>query len=216
MNVLTRDQVREVDRIAIEELGMSGLVLMENAGRGVVDLLCETKRPERVFICCGKGNNAGDGFVIARQLDLLDVDVCVMTVGDVSQLSGDAAVNFELLTQTRVHITDRIDVLAGLRSEDWILDALLGTGARGQPRPPYDEAILAINTAPGRKMAIDIPSGLDADSGVAANCTVRADRTCTFVAAKPGLLKEDNQQWVGQLHIVSIGVPWKLLYQFGL
>lgn len=216
MNVLTREQVREVDRIAIEELGMSGLVLMENAGRGVVDRLCETSWPERVFIACGKGNNAGDGFVIARQLDLLDIDVCVITVGDVRQLKGDAAVNFELLSQTRVRITDRIDVLPGVQDEDWILDALLGTGAHGQPRPPYDEAILAINAAAGRKLAIDIPSGLDADSGKPADRTVRADHTCTFVAAKPGLLQEEAQPWVGQLHIVSIGVPWKLLHQFAV
>ncbi len=102
------------------------------------------------------------------------------------------------------------------RDTAWAVDALLGTGTRGAPRPPLDSAIRAMNQLPARRLAVDIPSGLDADHGQPSDPTVRADLTCTFVAAKPGLVAPLARPYVGQLHCVDIGVPRRLLSQFGL
>ena len=188
--VLTRDEVRQLDRAAIDQLGMSGLVLMENAGRGAADTLCRLGALKRVVIVCGKGNNAGDGFVIARHLDLQGISVQVVLCCDASELRGDALANFRLLPHTRAEVVSmlEIDRLDSLQPSDWVVDALLGTGATGEPRPPFDRAIKAMNGCEARKLAIDISSGLDADTGLPSKVTFRANYTSTFVAAKPGLL----------------------------
>lgn len=214
---LTRAQVRQVDRRAIETYGISGLVLMENAGRGVVDRLCEIGIDGPVVVCCGKGNNAGDGFVIARHLDLRGFDVRVLLWAVAEELSGDAAANFRILQKTDVPIEvfgdaadpQRLDgFLAGA---GWIVDALLGTGARGEPRPPLDTVIDRLNAAAARKLAVDLPSGLDCDTGEPARHTVRAAETCTFVAAKPGLLAAGAERYTGRVHVLDIGAPRKLV-----
>jgi len=141
---LTREQVREVDRCAITDYGMTGLVLMENAGRGCADLLCRQGINGPVVLCCGKGNNGGDGFVIARHLDLRGYDVRVLLFCDPAELAGDAAANYTTIELAGLPI---FRCPAGdpqpwlneqLADADWIVDALLGTGARGEPRPPLD------------------------------------------------------------------------------
>ena len=224
--ILTRAQVRQVDQRAIEVYGISGLVLMENAGRGVADRVCQLTGPGRVavgeashkvVICCGKGNNAGDGFVIARHLDLRGFDVRVLLWAEPSQLTGDAAVNYQILQKTDVPIEifgGRHDVgrleqqLAGAA---WIIDALLGTGARGEPRPPLDAVIDRLNAAAAPKLAVDLPSGLDCDTGEPARHTIRAAETCTFVAAKPGFFVPGADQYIGQMQVLDIGAPRRLV-----
>lgn len=214
---LTRDQSRQVDRRATEEYGISGLVLMENAGRGVADRLCELGIGGPVAICCGKGNNAGDGFVIARHLDLRGFQVRVLLWAEPSELTGDAAANYCILEKTGVPIeifADRHDaarVEAQLAGTAWIVDALLGTGARGEPRPPLDAVIEQLNAAAAAKLAVDLPSGLDCDTGRPARSTIRAAATCTFVAAKPGLFAPGADQYTGRVHVLDIGAPRKLI-----
>ncbi len=214
---LTRAQVRRVDRLAIEQFGISGLVLMENAGRGVADTLCELGIDGPVVVCCGKGNNAGDGFVIARHLDLRGHDVRVLLWGLPDELAGDAAANFRILGKTDVPIEVFSDSDEAARLDDalagaaWIVDALLGTGARGEPRPPLDVAIDRLNASSASRLAVDIPSGLDCDTGEPAEHTFAAAVTCTFVAAKPGLLADGAEAYVGRLHVLDIGAPRKLL-----
>ncbi len=215
--VLNRRQVREVDRRATEQYGMSGLVLMENAGRGVVDVLCRLGVNGPVILACGKGNNAGDGFVIARHLDIRGLAVRVLLWTDPAQLTGDARANFEILGRTDVPI-QRMDsanehrqIDAVLSRADWIVDALLGTGARGEPRPPFDGAIDRLNSASARRLAVDVPSGLDCDTGMAAQHAFRADHTCTFVASKPGFNQAGAERFTGQIHVLDIGVPAKLI-----
>jgi NAD(P)H-hydrate epimerase len=216
---LTRDQTRQVDRRAIEQYGMSGLVLMENAGRGVADRLCEAGIDGPVVVCCGKGNNAGDGFVIARHLDLRGHGVRVLLWAEPSELRGDAAANFRILEHTDVPIEvfgqrhDAARLEAQLADAAWIVDALLGTGALGEPRPPIDTVIQQLNAAAAPKLAVDLPSGLDCDTGQAARRTIRAAVTCTFLAAKPGFFAEDARQYTGRLHVLDIGVPGKLIEQ---
>lgn len=214
---LTRDQCRRVDRLAIEEFGMVGLVLMENAGRGVVDGICRLGLAPPVLVCCGKGNNAGDGLVIARHLDLRGWPVRVLIWAAADELTGDAGANFRILAHTDVPIelcdSRYEDALLERRLGDagLIVDALLGTGARGEPRPPFDRVIDRINAAAATRVAVDLPSGLDCDTGQAARHTIRAAHTFTFLAAKPGFFVPGVEQYTGEVHVCDIGVPAKLL-----
>jgi NAD(P)H-hydrate epimerase len=241
----TREQSRMVDRIAVEEYGFSGLMLMENAGRGVADVLCGFGIAGPVVICCGKGNNAGDGFVVARHLDLRGHAVRVLLWSNPEELTGDAATNFHILAKTDVPIevfrglsqfsskegqsrfsgglsqfsSDENGTVPFARLEtlfsgaSWIVDALLGTGARGEPRPPIDAVIDQLNAAAAPKLAIDLPSGLDCDTGQPARHTIRAAETCTFVTAKTGFLAPTAAPYVGRLHVLDIGVPRKIIEQ---
>jgi NAD(P)H-hydrate epimerase len=214
---LTREQSRQVDRRAMEQYGISGLVLMENAGRGVADRLCELGIGGPVVICCGRGNNAGDGFVIARHLELRGFLVRVLLWAEPSELTGDAAVNYRILGKIDVpievfgHQHDAARLDAQLAGAAWIVDALLGTGARGEPRPPLGDVIDQLNAAAAPKLAIDLPSGLDCDTGQPARHTVRAAATCTFVAAKRGLVAPGAQPYTGRLFVLDIGAPGKLV-----
>jgi len=223
--VLTREQCREIDRRAIEDYGMSGLVLMENAGRGCVDVLERLGIDGPVVVLCGKGNNAGYGFVIARHLEIRGYDCRVLQLTSSDELCGDAAANFAIL-RTNVLITEfavpkigpfstapylhmQLDREAGKPA--WIVDALLGTGATGDPRPPFDAAIDWMNAHPAKKLAVDVPSGLDCDTGEPATHTVRANHTCTFAAMKIGYSRAAAKAFTGTVHLCDIGVPSRLI-----
>jgi len=222
---VTRAQAQEVDRRAWEEYGVSGLVVMENAGRGAADVLCrrlpaldeQAGRRRPVVLCCGKGNNAGDGFVIARHLDLRGHAVRVLLWADPAELTGDAAVNYRILTKTDVPIdllhNDRDDARLEklLDGASWIVDALLGTGARGEPRPPLDRVIDRINAQAAPTLAVDLPSGLDCDTGLPATHTIRAAVTCTFVAEKIGFATAEARPFLGEVFVLDIGTPRKLI-----
>lgn len=218
---LTREQSRRVDRIAVEEYGFSGLVLMENAGRGVADTLCGLGIAGPVVVCCGRGNNAGDGFVIARHLDLRGHRVRTLLWAKPEELAGDAAANFRILAKTDVPIEvfgpthDEARLSRQLDGAAWIVDALLGTGAAGEPRPPFDAVIEQLNAATAPRLAVDLPSGLDCDTGRPARRTIRAAETCTFVAAKTGFLAPEATPYVGRLHVLDIGVPRKIVEEAG-
>ncbi|MEX2187293.1 MAG: NAD(P)H-hydrate epimerase [Pirellulales bacterium] len=217
--MLTRAQARELDRRAIEDCGVNSLVLMENAGRGAVDVLCSLGIGGPVVVCCGKGNNAGDGFVVARHLDVRGYAVRVLAWSTMAELSVDAATNARILEKIGIAIAwlggERPcanDAASGagkfadaVRGAAWIVDALLGTGATGTPRPPLDDAIRQINASGTPIFALDVPSGLDCDTGQAGEPTIRAAHTCTFAAAKPGLIAAAIE-YVGRLHVADIGV----------
>ncbi|MEZ6120587.1 MAG: NAD(P)H-hydrate epimerase [Pirellulaceae bacterium] len=216
--ILSRDEVRRVDQVAIEQLGFSGLVLMENAGRGVVEFMQRIGIVGPVVIHCGRGNNAGDGFVIARHLHLRNVPVTCVLWSAPDQLQGDALANFQLLDRSPKRLwqlANSIDLNALHAEADWVLDALLGTGAKGALRSPFDQAVASANAATAKKLAVDIPSGLDCDAGVpfdsavadGSNQIFQADYTCTFVAAKPGLVATASAAFVGTIQVLDIGVP---------
>lgn len=217
MTILTRDQVRRVDRLAIEEYGISGLVLMENAGRGVADVLAQRTSRGPVAICCGKGNNAGDGFVIARHLEILGIACRVLMWANPSELRGDAAVNFRILQRTDVpveiftegHDAARLESL--LDGATWIVDALLGTGAKGNPRPPLDSVVNQLNATGLPILAVDLPSGLNCDTGIPSLPTIRAAETCTFVAMKAGFTSPSAKPYIGTVHVHNIGAPLKIV-----
>jgi NAD(P)H-hydrate epimerase len=221
---LTREEVRAVDRRAIDEFGMIGLVLMENAGRGAAERLIQLGIDGTVVVCAGKGNNGGDGFVIARHLELLGCDMQVLLFANPADLSGDAAANWRILEAAE---TPRVvlgrqpalsDIDHALTHADWIVDALLGTGTVGEVREPYRTAITSINRSARKVLAIDLPSGLDCDTGLPIESLadgtplcVRATQTVTFVARKRGFNNPASQAFTGEVHAVSIGIPKTLL-----
>lgn len=211
---LTRDQVRRVDRIAMNDYGMPGIVLMENAGRNASEVIARMDQPGRITILCGSGNNAGDGYVIARHLQVMGRQVEIISVVDPDVLTGDAAINATIALKARIELT-RVgspqEIEEAISDSETLVDALLGTGARGAPRGLYRDAIHAANRLECLKIAIDIPTGLDCDTGQIHDPTFRADHTVTFVARKVGMQKKNADGCVGVLHEVGIGIPQKLV-----
>src|SRR5436305_1810152 len=176
-------QQRELDSWAIEELGIPGLELMERAGTGLAELVMEAAPTGRVTVVCGKGNNGGDGFVCARFLRQHGRDVDVLLLGEAEELQGDARANYERLPgPAPVAFTP-----AALEGATAIVDAILGTGFRGQAREPAAGAVAAINRCPPAVIACDVPSGVDASTGEVAGEAVRATASATFHGPKPGL-----------------------------
>lgn len=215
---LSREEVREIDRRAIEEFGMPGIVLMENAGRGAAELLVRLGIHGRVMICCGKGNNGGDGFVIARHLDNHGVSVQVVLFAKPEDLTGDAAINYQTISRSGLPIevfSGTSDVLKAsapcFATAEWIVDALFGTGLAGPLRAPMNQVVQAINDSRARVLAVDIPSGLDCNTGQPLGATVQAEHTATFVALKKGFANPAAKKWLGQVHAIDIGIPRRLL-----
>ena len=144
--VLSREQVREVDRVAIEEFGLLGIVLMENAGRNSAELLRSIGISGRVVVCCGKGNNGGDGFVIARHLEIAGIDVRVLLAADPSSMTGDAATNLQVLQKARIPLVlPTANWQEEFAGADWIVDALLGTGTQSGPSPEEAGSLLELS-----------------------------------------------------------------------
>lgn len=212
MKILTAAEMREVDRLTIER-GIPGLVLMENAGSRVVDFLCQAFAPlakERVLIICGKGNNGGDGFVVARQLFTRKLcrELTVVELFDPATLTGDAAANRRMLDACGCPIQ------RNLRNEPnvatVVVDAILGTGLSGPVKAgPALDAIRVLNEKfPLAKLvAVDIPSGLPSDGTKPTGEFVRPDYTVTFTAPKPSQCLSPIYQHVGELAVFPIGTP---------
>ncbi len=216
--LLTRKQVRDLDRRAIEEFGVPALVLMENAGRGAAELLSRLGVQGNVALCCGKGNNGGDGLVMARHLQNLGVKPVVHLFAGPDSLSAEAAVHWNIIQKAEIPARvweDGSDPLlaSALAGAAWVVDALFGTGLSGPVRAPFDRVIAAINASTARVFALDIPSGLDADSGTTPGPTVRAHYTATFVARKKGFDNPSAREWLGEVHVIDIGVPLRLLHE---
>jgi NAD(P)H-hydrate epimerase len=225
--VMSRDEVRAFDRWAIETVGIPGMVLMENAARSCAELIKEkllgvakplawAAKPDRkVCIFCGTGNNGGDGYVIARHLINSGFTVVVVLCGDRNKVKGDAKTNLEILVQlgqpieelqmTPGKISSQVERLAA--GADMIVDALFGTGLSGHLSEEYVELIESINAAGCPVLAVDIPSGLDCDTGKVLGAAVHANYTVTFVAVKKGFVNgAEAQKYTGEIYVASIGV----------
>ena len=217
--VATRDEIRAFDRYAIEVLGLPGIVLMENAGRQIAEaaraMLAGRAKP-RVVILAGPGNNGGDGFVVARHLAMAGIRPEVVLLAPREKIVGDADTNLRVLEplgfQVRV-LAGKVEAMLGelrplLAEADLLVDGLLGTGTRGEIREPYASAIGAVNDARRPVLAIDIPSGLDPDTGKPLGPTVRATKTVTMAAVKVGFRKPGAEQYTGEVILADIGVPF--------
>lgn len=206
-------EARELDRRAMEKLGIPGIVLMENAGRGMAELLVSLGVQGRVAVCCGKGKNGGDGFVIARHLDAHGVATRTYLFGKPDELAGDAATNYRILCNAGLPLEvregglDAATLSRELADAEWVIDALFGSGLKGPVRPPYDQVIAAINACGARVLAVDIPSGLDGDTGRPLGATVRAQHTATVLAPRKGFAEPAARQWLGRLHVIGLGLP---------
>lgn len=218
--LLSCQQSRQFDRIAIEEFGVPGIVLMENAGAGCVRELDQRGMLRSAVVLCGAGNNGGDGFVIARHLQNIGARVIIILLGDPNNLAGDAKANFDILkkmdTSIRVANADWDtksfeSVFADVADYPMIVDAMLGTGAKGALREPYATAVRAANASSASRIAIDIPTGLDGDTGES-DLAFKAELTCTFIAWKTGFEEPSAKQWLGEVVVIDIGAP-KAIYQ---
>ena len=229
MTAFDRQQSRQVDLLATEQFGISGLILMENAGRACSDVL-EAQNFDSIILLCGKGNNAGDGFVIARQLITREIPVTIILLVQPSALTGDAKVNFDILTKlvsaealekensSSILFADTTNIsgmLARLQVSERtaIVDCLTGTGGHGAPRTPFDQGIVWANKQLGSRIAIDIPSGLDCNTGDASTPTFLADQTLTLVATKIGFTKEMAKRYTGNVIVLDIGIPLAAIQQ---
>jgi hydroxyethylthiazole kinase-like uncharacterized protein yjeF len=215
--VMTRDEVQAFDAWAINILGIPGVVLMENAGRSCAELIeekLEDVAGQRVCIFCGTGNNGGDGYVIARHLINHSIEVTVVICGDSRKIKGDAKTNLDILERmgetikilnpSDRAITDQIKRIctgAGI-----IVDGLFGTGLRGQLSDEYVRLIENINACECPVLAVDIPSGLDCDTGKPLGAAIRAAWTVSFVAVKKGFISVDATRYTGEIFVASIGI----------
>lgn len=195
-------QMRATDRWAIDELGIPSLDLMERAGEGLARIVAETVPEGPVVVVCGPGNNGGDGFVAARLLHDDGRDVTVLAVVDADAYSGDALANLK-----RLPVPLQPFDPAAVAGAAVAVDALLGTGVKGAPRPPADAAVMALNALDAPVVAADVPSGVDASTGEVAGDAVRAVATATFAAAKPGLWVHPGKAHAGRVEVIDIGIP---------
>ena len=226
MKILTAAEMREVDRLTTERYGVPSLTLMENAGRSVADFVAyRTPHLEHkcIWVLCGKGNNGGDGFVVARHLAEKGANVFVYLFADPGEIKGDAATNFERVrnSDTDLHVIAAPDQWCAAKQDfrpaDIIIDALLGTGARGPVEGFLAEVIAGVNQHGPHQtvISVDIPSGLNADSGEFSAACVQADYTVTFTAPKIGMVRSGAEAVVGQLVCREIGSPTQLVNEIG-
>jgi NAD(P)H-hydrate epimerase len=208
-NLYRAEQVRELDRIAIEQHGIAGMKLMERAGSAAFNLiLSHCPRAKRIAVVCGTGNNGGDGFIIARMADAAGFRVMVYLLGDPAKLKGDALTAYERLEGSHVGIIPYEE--HSFEMFDVAVDAMLGTGLQGEVTGAYQQAIEAINQAKAQGtsvMAVDIPSGLHADTGQVLGAAVHANMTMTFIGMKQGLLTASGPDYCGHIEFNSLQVP---------
>jgi len=216
---MSREEVRSIDARAISQFHIPGVVLMENAGRGAAELLMKQTPTGSILICAGKGNNGGDGFVIARHLSISGHTVEVLLFCDPEEQAGDALINFQIIEASRIPIhvfgnQPNYELLAKrFSSAEWVVDALLGTGTQGELRDPFPQIIQCLNQSEKKVMAVDLPSGMDCDSGQPIGECVVANLTATFVAPKLGFTQPDAARFTGDVHVIGIGVPQAVLAQ---
>jgi ADP-dependent NAD(P)H-hydrate dehydratase / NAD(P)H-hydrate epimerase len=240
--VLCAASMRRADQITIEQIGIPGFTLMESAGREaaevaqeMIEVICGSESdadlgwsgrdwtekdtlaipaPSAHIVClCGKGNNGGDGLVMARYLSGYGHQVTVLLFAQKAEYSGDAALNLGILEKVAekqsISITTFSDIssLSALPPSDLVIDALVGTGLNSTIRQPLSDVISWVNAQTAPVLSVDIPSGLSSDSGKVLGAAVHAHVTVTLASLKPGLLIEDGPDYVGALHVVDIGIP---------
>jgi hydroxyethylthiazole kinase-like uncharacterized protein yjeF len=220
MKALTAARMREIDRLTTDRYGIASLELMENAGRGVADYIAKRHSDldrRRVVVLCGKGNNGGDGFVVARYLAARGARPSVYLLAAPEDVTGDAGTNLDRWRKLgSVNAVTTAEALAAIRPElasaDIVVDALLGTGLSGPARGLAAQAIDDVNRLAVRAevVAVDIPSGMPSDVFEPSGPTIRADATITFTAPKIGQLLPPNAELVGRLIVHEIGSPREL------
>ncbi|SFE79001.1 NAD(P)H-hydrate dehydratase [Alteribacillus iranensis] len=207
MQVVTGEEMKEVDRYAIESLGLKEELLMENAGRAVAEVIMEDHSlQEKAAILIGKGNNGGDGFVVARVLIDHGMDVDVWLLADPNEFEGAACYHKEIYENLGREWKEWDASLCEMDDYDVVIDAMLGTGVRGPLRPPYKEAVLAVNKGSADVISIDIPSGVPSESGKIPETVIYADTTVVIQAPKCSAYLYPATDCYGAIRTVDIGL----------
>ncbi|TAK18536.1 MAG: NAD(P)H-hydrate epimerase, partial [Acidobacteria bacterium] len=216
MRVLTTAQMRDADRRTIDDVGISGAVLMENAGRQVVAAM-ESTFPDlgasRVAVLCGRGNNGGDGLVVARVLHERNVDVSIYVLGAANGFKGESLANLSAVKQIGIDVVDIADAAVwelhstDVVGSDIIVDALFGTGFHGQIDGLTETVVADVNGSSKPVVSIDLPSGLSADTHLVPGPVIRATLTVTLAAPKVPLVLPPAEHFAGNLIIADIGIP---------
>ncbi|MFH1457942.1 MAG: NAD(P)H-hydrate epimerase [Candidatus Omnitrophota bacterium] len=210
---ITSQQAKAIDSNIRERFGLSTLILMENAGRAVAEeALKVLGRRKAVVLFCGKGNNAGDGFVAARHLLTKGIKPDIFLAGRAPEVKNEAGKNLEILLKLKqniVELTENNYYLAknAISRNSLIIDALLGVGLQGEVRGVFRPLIEIINVSKEYVLSVDIPSGLDANTGKVLGCCVRADKTVTFVARKRGMFLGQGPKYCGKVIVADLGIP---------
>ncbi|MFH1245336.1 MAG: NAD(P)H-hydrate epimerase [Candidatus Omnitrophota bacterium] len=213
MKTVTAEEMKRIDREAVEKYGIPAVILMENAAISaafcVLQMLKTTK--DCVTFFCGQGNNGGDGFACARHLLNRGIKITVYFAGEKERLTEEAKINYEILRRMGQDVLkpDLMFINQELAKTDLIVDALLGIGLKEKVREPYYSLIMAINASAKPVLALDIPSGLDATSGKICGIAVRARQTVTFGFFKKGLLSPQAKKYTGKIIVGDIGLPRK-------
>ena len=214
MYLVTCESMRAIDLEAIDKHKIPSLDLMEKAGQGIAERLLihniiDPATDNKVAVICGKGNNGGDGFVVARYLHKAGVNVCLFFIGPVKALSKDASVNHNRAVKSQVPLTEikKVADLEDIEKCTHIIDAVFGTGFKGRPRDLSAEVIEFINEQEAAVIAIDMPSGLNADKGNYQGAVIQADYTFALALPKYGLFLSPGRELAGVVDIVPIGIP---------
>ena len=216
MYLVTANEMQKMDRSTIESFGLPGRILMENAGRGATQFFLEHFKDavdKKIGVIAGRGNNGGDGFVIARYLAQKGISVTVYLLSERQKVSGDAAANLKLLPPLEIPVIEMPDAeifsahKTAMRHEAIWIDAILGTGLRSDVKGFFRDVIDFINQTNKPIFAVDIPSGLNSDTGRPCGICVRADATATFAFAKTGHFLSPGADYTGNLKIIDIGIP---------
>jgi len=219
---LTREEMRELDRTAIEDYQIPGIILMENAGRNVVEEVLKMlpgHQNRKIAVLCGKGNNGGDGFVIARHLHNKNISTEVFLFAKTSEIlkHGDAGTNLRILINMKVAVREVLDlasiysVVKNFSNYDLLIDALFGTGLSGIVREPFKTLIKGVNDLNKTIISVDIPSGLDCNNGNVLGAAVKASKTVTFAVNKRGFSLGDGPDYTGDVVVTDISIPKELL-----
>jgi NAD(P)H-hydrate epimerase len=207
---LSRDQVRLIDRLAQERYHIPGAVLMENAARSAAEVAWQMLAGGKdVLIVCGGGNNGGDGLAAARHLHNLGANVRIFLIIDPAKYTSEAKINWDICSAMKLPVVSEIS--ASLRPA-LVLDAIFGTGLTQAPRPPFAQIVDQIQSLGSPILAIDIPSGMDCDTGKPlGNACIRATRTITFVAEKIGFGEASAKPYLGEVTVAGIGASRELI-----
>lgn len=221
MYVVSAQQMRDLDRYTIEQIGIPGLVLMENAGAAVVKEIQQRWAKGKVVILSGYGNNGGDGLVISRHLQNEGRQVSTWVFGKEENMSKDCLAQLHILQASSYSVHDWNDLKIqelqqDIRDADVIVDALLGTGVKGPLRTPYSSVIQLLREVKGKVVAVDIPSGVNADNGEVATLAVKADLTVTFAFPKWGHFLYPGANHRGELVVANISIPQEATRYFSL
>jgi len=211
--IVTAKEMSAMDKYSIEQLHIPGIILMENAGTGIVKTaLSILIHPEEkyIHIYCGAGNNGGDGFVAARHFLNFGAKVDVFVLSSREQIKGDALTNLTILENTG-HKINFIDKVLETKTPDLIIDAMLGTGVKGSLKGVFADCVKHINSLNCPVLAVDIPTGVNADTGAIDDPAIIATHTATMALPKRGLLFSPGREHVGQLNVIDIGMPPKVI-----